>query len=141
MSGCASAPLFSAPDDVHRFLIAVRDNDQAAFEALVHEQVSTAGDRCYNEGLRGPAFMECYRLGITSPDVLPPSAFRGIAASFGYRAGRSGSGPVGIPLKSVSHDQVCVRAQHHGDCLLFFARHGKGWRLIGVTDPTRLEGL
>lgn len=143
LGGCATAPLFTARDDVHRFFVAVRDDDQRTFDGLVVQDSLTHSvvlNRCYNAGLRGRPLARCVETTSKPPAPIPPSAFRKIAASYGYRPGQGSSGPVGIPLRARRYGHFCVRDKAFGDCLLHFARSGDGWRLVGVADPSRLDG-
>lgn len=136
LGGCATAPLFTARDDVHRFFAAVRDNDQPAFDSLTHSIVL---NRCDKTGVRSRPLQRCVEATANPPSV-PVNAFRKIAA-YGYGAGQRSSGPVGLPLRADGYSQVCVREKAFGDCLLCFGRAGEGRRLVGVANLARLEGL
>ena len=141
LAGCASTPLFTARDEIHGFLVAVRDNDQARFDALVNQEnlgASVANHRCRVQAPRGDALVACVQAARADPPV-PLNAFRGIASSLGYGAGRRSSGPVGLPLKPIAHDEICLRKQAYGDCLLFFTELRDGWRLTGIADLARLD--
>jgi hypothetical protein len=144
LSGCATVPAMTARDDVRRFLVAIRNNDQATFDATVDQQAligSIAASQCLRTGARGEPFFSCVETTVARMDAVPLSAFRGIAASFGYERGRLPAGFVGVTARRDAYDQVCVTNKPLGACVLWFRGEGDSWRLTSVIDFTRLERL
>lgn len=144
LSGCASGYAMTARDDVHRFLVAVRNDDQATFDAIVDQKAiaqSIATNRCLQTGARRDALFSCMSTTASQIGPIPLSAFRGVAASFGYERGRRPTGIVRVSARRDAYDQVCVSNKHFGPCVLWFIGQGDSWRLTSVIDPTQLEGL
>lgn len=144
LTSCATVPALTVRDDVHRFLTAVRNNDQATFDAVVNQDALAHGiatSRCLKAGALRGALISC--ISETKPKIgaVPLSAFRGIAASFGYEPGRRSRGPIRIQVRRDAYDQACVRNELFGPCVLWFIGEGDNWRLTSVIDPTQLEGL
>ena len=143
LAGCATTERISAAPDVHALMVAIRDDDRAAFDAHV--------DRPALEGeiqaliLRraaapdAPPAVKAAALLLSGPmagvagDVfIRPSVFRAVAEYYGYRPGQPLPGDFAIAemLRGLPGGQVCA-ARRHGGCLVTFADEDGVWRMVG----------
>lgn len=145
LTSCASVERVDAAGDVHAFLIAIRDNDRATFDAHVDRQalkreiesrldqmVTTrtgdTGSRFVGALLAGP-------LARTAVEAaLRPDVFRAIAVSLGYTPDKPIPGQFAIAqaLRQVNDGQVCAAKSRKAPCLLTFTREGEVWKLTAV---------
>jgi hypothetical protein len=139
LASCSSVSMVASLDDIRRFMIAVRDDDQAAFDALINQpNVSHSIDFHRFVQANGLTAARNFKPAPGGEDRrLPPSAFRAIAASYGFVPGRA-TPPV-VPIRSLSYEQVCVHERMSSKCVLIFASNPAGWKLISVPEPDRLR--
>src|SRR5271165_5013533 len=150
LAGCATTRSFSAAPDVHALLVAIRDDDRAAFEAhvdrraleaemqaIVVEQTRDAG---LGEGAAGLGILLSGPLSHAAGNVLiRPEVFRAIADYYGYRPDTPipGSLSLAVALTPLSDGRVCARGGKGAPCLLTFADEGGTWKLVGF-DSSRM---
>ncbi|MGR4862570.1 DUF2939 domain-containing protein [Caulobacter sp. LARHSG274] len=144
LSACATVDRYDAAGDVHALLIAIRDNDHAAFDARVDRQAlkyqiesqmvrearrSNAGGgwQAAVAALAGPA------ADLAGAALIQPETFRAAANYYGYTPDRPIPGRVAIAstLHPVGDGQVCASKGKNGPCLLTFTQEGGTWRLSG----------
>src|SRR5437588_3084583 len=137
LAGCATTRRLEAAGDVHSLLVAIRDDDQAAFEAHVDRRaleaeiqsvvIEKSRDPRLGEGggalgllLSGPLSR------VASATLIQPEVFRAIADRYGYRPDKPIPGAFGIAsaLTSLPDGTVCAKARRDGPCLLTFANEG-----------------
>jgi hypothetical protein len=143
LTGCASVSRVDAAADVHALLIAIRDNDQAAFDARVDRPAlsrqiegfimkrasdATADNPMMALGLllAGPASQ------LIGDAMLQPSVFRIAAGYYGYTPDKPIPGRMAIAstLRSIGPGEVCATRSRNGPSLLTFALRGETWRLV-----------
>jgi hypothetical protein len=144
LAGCATTSRFDAAGDVHALLVAVRDDDQAAFDRHVDRpalkrqiegrvvQETRASDapdglKALGIALARPA------AAVASAALIQPYAFRTVAESYGYTPDQPIPGRVAIAgaLKYLPDGRVCATEPRKDDCLLMFTNEGGTWRLSG----------
>lgn len=142
VSSCATATRLDAGADVHAFLLAIRDNDRATFDAHVDraalkrqiEGRLIAEARGSNLGsggqvlasiLAGPA------ASVAGEVFIQPRVFRSAAVALGYSPERPIPGRLAIAqaLRYTGPGEVCVARDRQGPCLLIFEYDGASWRL------------
>ena len=151
LAGCATVQRLGAANDVHALLVAIRDDDAAAFEAHIDRpalqreiearmarelQSSTTDQRLKLLGaLLGPTVAR-----VAGDVLIQPSTFRIVAESYGYRPSQALPGPVGIAsvLKPLDDGRVCATRKKDGPCVLVFAKQGDTWRLTGFEGELSL---
>jgi hypothetical protein len=142
---CAGPERFSAAGDVHALLIAIRDGDQAGFDAHVDR-------RALKTQLRARLMAEAARRSNGDPAVaalgavlarplvdvaadalVQPDVFRAVADYLGYSPDRPIPGQMVIAqsLRRIDDDRVCVPRKTDGPCLLMFRNEDGVWRLTG----------
>ncbi len=154
VSACATGQRLSAAADVHALLIAIRDNDHAAFDARVdrdaleHQLESRILERTQGPGenntthtlgaaLAGPLAR------LAGEALLRPEVFRAVAEYYGYRPDTPIPGEIAIAgaLRSLPDGRVCAAKGHNGPCLLTFANEDGVWRLVSFDGDVSLLRL
>lgn len=143
IAGCATTQRLSAAGDVHSLLIAIRDDDQAAFDAHVDRRaleaelqarmVEKTREARLNQGVTGLGLLLSGPLARAAGGVLiQPEVFRAVADYYGYRPGTPipGSFALAAALSPLPDGRVCARGRKNGPCLLTFADEGGTWRLV-----------
>lgn len=138
LSACATPQQYSAADDIHAFMIAVRDNDRAAFNAHVDRDALALQleGRILEElpqgGTAGAigALIAAPVAGIATDLVAQPRVFRAIAVSNGYDPAKPLPGRMLIAqaLTNAGGGRVCV-GDKEDPCILVFSRAGNVWKL------------
>jgi hypothetical protein len=144
LSACATLDRYGAAGDVHALLVAIRDNDQTAFDAHVDRtalkreiearlvaQTSRPGT---DQGARILGALLAQPLAELAGDALiQPRVFRAVAQSYGYSPDQPLPGPlvIGSNLRPTEDGRVCAPRKKNGPCLLMFSRQGGVWRLSG----------
>jgi hypothetical protein len=157
LAGCAAQQL-SAGSDVHALLVAIRDDDRAAFDARVDRRALEAEmqavmvERARDLGRGGDPGEGAASLGVlllsgplahAAGDVLiRPDVFRAIADYYGYRPGAPipSSLALAAALSPLPDSRVCARSRKGGSCLLTFADEGGTWKLVGFDSSQVLTG-
>ena len=153
LAACASVNRIDAAGDVHALLIAIRDNDQAAFDAridrtalrnqieaqlVVRARAAKIDDRIKGLAmlLAGPAAQ------VASDTLLRPNVFRAAAEYYGYTPGQPIPGQLAIAstLRQTANGRVCAARSKTGPCLLSFANIDGTWKLVSFDgDPAQLR--
>ena len=151
-TGCA-APGLSAAPDVHRFLVSVRNNDRAAFNAYVDRRaledqlrgriVQKAAASSIPEALKPFSILLAGPLSRAAGDILiRPDVFRWVAESYGYRTRDPlpSTLSLSVALKPISDNLVCAKERRDGPCLLTFANEQGTWRLVSFDGDMDMLG-
>jgi hypothetical protein len=144
LAGCATAARFEAAGDVHALLVAVRDNDQAGFDAHIDrdalkdqlEQAITIRAEKSKKvgGLEAFAALLAQPLAeVAAEQLLRPKVFQMAARQFGYDPSKALPDRLTITgsLKSVDDQTVCAVKSKSGPCVLIFHKLDGAWRLSG----------
>ncbi|MBI1404701.1 MAG: DUF2939 domain-containing protein [Caulobacter sp.] len=144
LASCATATRLDAAGDVHALLIAIRDNDKAAFNAHVDRpalkrsieaRLMAEADKATSDpGLKAlGALAAPYLADAADRALIQPQTFRSIAYSYGYRPDQPIPGQVSIAgaLKALPDGRVCATKKKDGPCVLIFTREDGAWRLSG----------
>jgi predicted small secreted protein len=139
LTACATAQKLGAANDVHALLIAIRDNDSAAFdahvdhEALKQELQAKLADRLARNdkvkglaALLGPSVIE-----FADQALVQPKTFRMVAEQYGYKADTKIPSPLVIAqaLKTLPDGRVCATKKKDGPCVLTFTKESGAWKL------------
>jgi hypothetical protein len=152
LAGCATTARLSAAGDVRGLLVAIRDDDKAAFDAHVDRRaleaeiqaalVQRTRDARLGEGGVGLGLLLSGPLSRAAGGLLiQPEVFRAAADYYGYRPDQPIPGPLSIAavLSALPDGRVCARGRKGGPCLLTFADEDGTWRLVGF-DAERVLG-
>jgi hypothetical protein len=153
-AGCATTQRIDAAGDVHALLIAIRDDDRAAFEARVdrealeHELEARILDQTQRQGtsevVQALGAALAHPLSRLAGDVLiRPKVFRAVAEYYGYRPQTPIPGQFEIAgaLKALPNGRVCAAKAHEGPCLITFADEAGTWRLVSFDGDISLLRL
>jgi hypothetical protein len=143
-AACTTVPRFEAAGDIHEFLVAIRDGDQARFDAhvdrpalkiqlksrLMADQAAAHGDSSWQAlgaALAGPL------VDIGVDTLVQPQTFRAVALRLGYAPDKPIPGQIAIAssLRSIGDGDVCVVTKKDGPCTLVFKDEAGIWKLVG----------
>lgn len=152
LAGCATTQGFSAAPDVHRLLIAIRDDDRQTFEALIDRRalegdlqalvVERTRQARLGQGATTLGLLLSGPLSRAAGDLLiRPDVLRAAAEYYGYRPDTPipGEFTIAAALSPLSDSEVCARLRRNGPCLLTFADEGGVWRLVGVNTALMMN--
>jgi hypothetical protein len=143
LTGCATTQRLSAAADVHTLLVAIRDDDHAAFDAHVDRRaleaeiqavlVQRARDARLSDEVTGLGLLLSGPLAHAAGRLLiEPEVFRAAADYYGYRPGAPLPGllTLAAALTPVADGRMCARRGTGGPCLMTFAEEAGTWRLV-----------
>ncbi|MDB5461959.1 MAG: hypothetical protein JWP23_348 [Phenylobacterium sp.] len=139
LAACASVQRLGAANDVHALLVAIRDDDSAAFDAHVdHEalkrelQTKLADRMAKNDKIRGlAALLGASVIEFADQALVQPKTFRMVAEQYGYKADTKIPSPLVIAqaLKTLPDGRVCATKKKDGPCVLTFTKENGSWKL------------
>jgi hypothetical protein len=139
LAACASVQRLGAANDVHALLVAIRDDDSAAFDAHVdHEalkrelQAKLADRMAKNDKIRGlAALLGPSVIEFADQALVQPRTFRMVAEQYGYKADTKIPSPLVIAqaLKTLPDGRVCATKKKDGLCVLTFTKENGSWKL------------
>lgn len=154
LAGCAATDRYGAAGDVHALMIAIRDDDNAAFDAHVDrralearlqtEMLSRARSAHLSSGLTllgawlsGPASR------LAGEALVRPEIFRDVASFYGYSANTPIPNRLSLAaaLTPLPDGRVCATPRRQGPCLLTFAHEDGVWRMVDFNADATLSGL
>ncbi len=144
LSACATIPRVEAGSDIHAFLVAVRDNDRAAFDAHVDKEALKASLRArvmaQAAGSNGAgslqalgAFLAGPLVDVAADALIRPEVFRAVAEMRGYTPSQPIPSGLAIAqfVRPLGDGAVCVVFKKGGPCVLDFRDEGGVYRLTG----------
>lgn len=148
LASCASVRKLDAANDVHALLIAIRDNDQAAFDAHVDREALKAEveRRLVAEGAKDKRLGDLAALlapsiaELAGETLVQPSVFKSVAEHYGYTPQTKIPGPLAISqaLKPLPDGRICATREKAGPCLLYFTKGPDDrWRLSGFEGQVK----
>lgn len=153
LASCASLSRLDAAGDVHALLVAVRDNDQAGFDAhidrdalkdqLQHAIVGQAEKAKKSSDLDAFAVLLAQPLADVAADqLLRPKVFQLAARQFGYDPDKPLPDRLTIAgsLRAVDDQTVCAAKSKSGACVLIFHKADGVWRLSGFGPGAQIGG-
>jgi hypothetical protein len=154
LSACATAQKLDAANDVHALLIAIRDNDQAAFDAHVDRRAlkNEIQGRLVAEAKKDPrlsgiaAILAPGLAELAGETLVQPAVFRRVAEYYGYTPQTRIPNSIAISqtLRRLPDGRVCAIRKKDGPCLLIFTKGADGrWKLSGFEGELsmlRLKG-
>lgn len=156
LAACATTQRIAAANDVHTLLIAIRDDDRAAFDAHVDKPaLQQELETRILERTQAPASDDAVKaLGallarpmaqLAGDALLRPNVFRAVAEYYGYKPGTPIPNQLEIAgaLRALPDGRVCAAKGRGGPCLISFADEGGVWKLVsfdGDIKQLRLPG-
>jgi len=153
LGGCATTERLAAANDVHGLMVAIRNDDLAAFDAHIDRpaleaeiqaivvsraQQANLGDGATTLGLLLSGPISRAAGGI----LLKPDVFRAVAEAYGYRADQPlpGSFAIAAALSALPDGRVCARVRRGGRCVMTFQDEGGVWKLVSVDAAILRKG-
>ncbi len=143
-AACSTIPRLEASNDLHAFLVAIRDGDRATFDAHVDKPALKAQlrSRLLVETAGGNGAASAPTLGalLAGPLVdfgvdalVRPEVFRAVAIDLGYDTARPLPNVLAIAqfVRPLDSGRACVFTKKGGPCVLIFKDEGGTWKLIG----------
>ena len=142
LASCASVQKLDAANDVHGLLIAIRDNDQAQFDAHVDRPAlkREIEARLMTEASRDKrlsvvaAFLGPSLASIAGDALIQPKVFRAVADHYGYKPTTKVPSALAISqaLRPLPDGRMCAITKKDGPCLMDFTKGADGrWKLSG----------
>ncbi len=143
LAACATTQRITAANDVHALLVAIRDDDSAAFDARIDRpaleqqlearilQRTQANNA--NDTVRALGAMFAHPMAqLAGETLLHPTVFRAVAEYYGYKPGTPIPNQLEIAgaLRVLPDGRVCAAKNHDGPCLISFANEGGTWKLV-----------
>ena len=154
LSGCATTMRIPAAEDVHQLMIAIRDDDGAAFDAHVDRRALEAQLQAMivQRAARpdAPAAFRALAVIASGPIsraagglFIQPEVFRAVADYYGYRPGMRIPGVLAIAgaLRPLPDGRVCATRGRGGPCLVSFADEGGTWRMVSFDGDAAMLRL
>jgi hypothetical protein len=150
LAACATTQRIEAAGDVHALLIAIRDDDQASFDARIDKpalereleaRILQRTERTdQSEAARALGALLAHPLARIAGDaLLKPDVFRTVAEYYGYKPQTPipGEFAIAAALRALPDGRVCAARQHDGPCLITFANEAGTWRLVSFDGDIR----
>jgi hypothetical protein len=148
LGACAVVPRYEAANDIHAFLVAIRDGDRAGFDAHVDRAALKAQLRARlladgaGSGAAGAvgALLAGPLVDIGVDTLVRPDVFRAIAIEVGYSADKPIPGVIAIGqfVRPLDDGRACVFTRRAGPCVLMFKDEGGVFKLIGFEGRIEL---
>ena len=152
LAACAATTKFDAAGDIHAFLVAVRDNDRATFDAHVDKDALKAELRARvvaeTAKAKGAKSASVAAVLLASPALsnlavdalVRPDVFKAAATYLGYSSDKPLPNRLSIAsgLRYVEQDRVCVARKKTDPCLFVFRNDGGVWKLVGYEGDLKL---
>jgi len=154
VAACATTRRIDAAGDVHALLIAIRDDDRAAFDAHVDrvaleqeletrilDQTQGRGTSDVVQALGAALAQPLSRL--AGEALIRPKVFRAVAEFYGYRPQTPIPNQLEIAgaLRALPDGRVCAARSRKGPCLITFANEAGAWRLVSFDGDIGLLRL
>lgn len=149
IAGCATIPRYEAANDIHAFLVSIRDGDRAVFDQHVDRPALKAQlrSRLMAEAAGSNGSLGALGALIAGPLVdvgvdalVKPEVFRAIAIDHGYAPDRPLPGVIAIGqfVRPLDGGRACVITRRDGPCVLVFKDEEGTWKLIGFEGRINL---
>ena len=140
VSACTSAARLGAAGDIHAFLVAIRDDDKAAFNAHVDRAALKAQlrDKLAADAARRDPALGALAVALGPPLVdvavdklVQPEFFREAAEALGYSPDKPlpNSFAIAEALRPIDEAHVCVVRKKDAPCIFIFTDEQGVWRL------------
>ena len=153
LASCATVSRLDAAGDVHALLVAVRDDDQAGFDAHIDRDalrvqlqnaiIGHAEKAKKSGGLEAFAALIAQPLAEAAADqLLRPKVFQLAARQFGYDPEKPLPDRLTIAasLRSLDDQSVCAAKSKADPCVLIFHKSEGVWRLSGFGPGAQIGG-
>lgn len=151
MAGCSTIPQYQAANDIHAFLVSIRDGDRQTFEQHVDRPALKAQLRARVLAEAGQAHggvsLASFGALLSGPLVdmgvdtlVRPEVFLAVAEQVGYAPDKPLPGTIAIGqfVRPLDGDRACIFTKHGGPCVLVFKDEAGTWKLIAFEGKINL---
>jgi hypothetical protein len=141
LAGCATVPRYEAANDIHAFLVSIRDADTTGFDQHVDRSAlkTQLRSRLLAEGADGGgasavgAFLAGPLVDVAVDALVRPEVFRALAIELGYAPDKPIPSvlAIGALVRPLEGGRACVITRRDGPCVLMFKNEDGAWKLIG----------
>lgn len=152
IAACGVTAQLGAANDIHAFLIAIRDDDSKAFDAHVDRDAlkTQLRARLIADAAKDQSGLAALAAAFSRPlvdvavdELVQPDVFQAVASYLGYSRATPIPNQIVIAeaLKPIDADNVCVTRKHNGPCVLVFRNEAGVWRLVAFEGDAKLLKL
>lgn len=148
-TGCSTLPRFEAANDIHTFLVSIRDGDRHTFDEHVDKPALKSNLKArlmtearHSDALAGVgAFLAGPLVDIAVDAAARPEVFRVVAAEYGYDPQKPLPSTLAIAglVKPLDGGRACVVTRKGGPCKFIFKNEEGSWRLIDFQGHINLD--
>ena len=153
LGACATVQSYPAANDIHAFLVSIRDGDRATFDAHVDKDALKINLRARvmaevsKTTAGGGASLQAFGAFLAGPMVdmavdamLKPEVFRAVAEMHGYTTAKPIPSSLAITqmVRQLGSGDVCVTTKKDGPCVLDFKDEAGTYRLINFEGDLSL---
>lgn len=153
LGACATLQQYEAAGDIRAFLLAIRDTDQAAFDAHIDRPALKAQIRerliAYVMQRRDAGGLAVFGAALAGPiadyavdHLAQPQVFLAVAEAEGYSPDQPVPNAAFLTplIKPIDANRACVSQKAGGPCVLVFRKEDEAWKLIAFEgDPKMLK--
>ena len=153
LGACASLQQYEAAGDIRAFLLAIRDGDQAAFDAHIDRPALKAQVHArliaYVMQRKDTGALAVFGAAMAGPiadyavdHLAQPQVFLAVAEAEGYSPDQPVPNAAFLAplIKPIDGERACISQEASGPCVLVFRKEGGAWKLIAFEgDPGMLK--
>jgi hypothetical protein len=149
MAGCSTIPRYEAANDIHAFLVSIRDGDRPAFDAHVDKpalktnlKARVMSETAHQDKLAGLAtLLAGPLLNLAVDAAMRPEVFKLIATDYGYDAQQPLPNTLVIAqyVRPLDGGRACVTTKAKGSCVFIFKNEDGTWKLIDFEGHIGLD--
>ena len=140
VAGCSTIPRYEAANDIHAFLVSIRDGDRGVFDAHVDRAALKTNLRARliieaaqaKNPLAPLAAMAAPLVELAVDASVRPEVFRAIAVKYGYDTTQPipNALVIGEYVRPQGDGRACVITRRKGPCVFIFKDEGGVYKLI-----------
>jgi hypothetical protein len=150
LAACSTIPRFEAANDIHDFLVAIRDGDRAAFDAHVDRpalktnlraRVLEIASGSHSSASTAAALFAGPLVDVAVEAGVRPEVFRLAAAQYGYDPAKPLPSTLAIAqlVRPLDGGRACIVTRAKGPCVFLFKDEGGVWKLIDFQGHIALD--
>jgi hypothetical protein len=149
VAGCSTIPRYEAANDIHAFLVSIRDGDKGVFDAHVDRAALKTNLRARliaeaakaKNPLAPLAAMAAPLVEFAVDAAVRPEVFRSVAVQYGYDPAQPipNALVIGQYVRPEGDGRACVVTRKKGPCVFVFKDEGGVYKLIDFEGHINLD--
>jgi hypothetical protein len=149
LAACSTVPRYEAANDIHAFLVSIRDGDRPAFDAHVDKpalktnlKARVLTETARHDKLAGAATLLAGPLvDVAVEAAARPEVFRLVATEYGYSPDKPLPNTLVIAeyVRPLDGGRACVTTRAKGPCVFMFKNEDGTWKLIDFEGHIGLD--